>query len=352
MILFRRKYGRFHMAETRITIKQFQDVLHDKLIKHGAGEEEARKVSEIFALNAADGVMSHSVLRVKRMIGHYDCGIIIPGNKPVLVSGKGAVERYDANKCTGVIAASICMDRACEIAKKFGIGMVALRNANHWMRGGYYGWLAADKGLVGICWTNTRQNLPSWGSLECNIGNNPFVMAVPGKDGQNFVLDCAMSQFSNGKLEVTRRAGKKLPVAGGYDQNGELTTNPGDIENTRRALPMGFWKGSSMSILLDAAAAMLADGNDSAAIERHMQADNVDESDLCQVFIAIDPEVLGENGFAEVEKSIKASVHEAKPVVEGSPSRYPGERVLKDRAKAMAEGIMVSTDAWDDIQAL
>ncbi len=340
------------MAETRITVKQFQDVLQDKLIKHGAGVDEARKVSEIFALNAADGVISHSVLRVKRMIGHYDCGIIVPGNMPVLVSGKGAVERYDANKAVGVLSASFCMDRACELAKKFGIGMVALKKANHWMRGGYYGWLAADKGFVSICWTNTRLNLPSWGSLECNIGNNPFVMAVPGKDGKNFVLDTAMSQFANGKLEVMRRAGKELPVAGGYDESGKLTTNPGDIEKSRRALPMGFWKGSSMSILLDAAAAMLADGDDSAEIERYMKAHNADESNLCQVFIAIDPEMLGENGFAEVEKSIKASVHDAKPVVEGHPSRYPGERVLMDRAKALADGIMVSTDAWDDIQAL
>ncbi len=340
------------MAETRITIDQFKTVLHDKLIKHGAEEDEASKVSEIFALNAADGVISHSVLRVKRMIGHYDCGTIVPGNRPVLVSGRAAVERYDANRCVGVISASICMERACQLAKDFGIGMVALKNANHWMRGGYYGWLAADKGLVGICWTNTRQNLPSWGSLECNIGNNPFVMAVPCKDGRNFVLDSAMSQFSNGKLEVMRRTGKELPVAGGYDENGELTTDPGAVERTRRALPMGFWKGSSMSILLDAAAAMLADGNDSASVERTMQANKVDESELCQVFIAIDPEMLGENGFEEIERSIKESVHGARPVVEGMPSRYPGERVLRDRARSMAEGITVSSDAWDDILAL
>ncbi len=339
-------------AETRITIDQFKTVLHDKLLKHGAAEDEASKVSEIFALNAADGVISHSVLRVLRMVGHYDCGTIVPGNKPVLVSGKGAVERYDANSTTGVLAASFCMDRACSLAEEFGIGLVALRNANHWMRGGYYGWLAAGHGKVGICWTNTRLNLPSWGSKEVNIGNNPFVMAVPGKDGQHFVLDSAMSQFSNGKLEVTRRAGKMLPVDGGYDSDGNLTRVPGDIEKTRRPLPMGFWKGSSMSILLDAAAALLSDGDDSASVERYMQKEKVDECKLCQVFIAIDPQFLGENRFAEIEDSIKASVHDAEPVVPGVPSRYPGERVLKDRAKAFAEGIMVPTEAWEKIQAL
>ncbi|STM18251.1 2,3-diketo-l-gulonate reductase [Escherichia coli] len=46
------------------------------------------------------------------------------------------------------------MDRAIELAADHGIGLVALRNANHWMRGGSYGWQAAEKGYIGICWTN------------------------------------------------------------------------------------------------------------------------------------------------------------------------------------------------------
>ncbi|MBR5098710.1 MAG: Ldh family oxidoreductase, partial [Spirochaetales bacterium] len=206
--------------EIRITIEQFVRTLEEKLEKHGAGKKEAEEVARIFGLNAADGVISHSVLRVWRVISHYDNGLIVPGNRPVLVSASNAVERYDANKACGVISASFCMERACDLAGKFGIGMVALRNANHWMRGGYYGWLAADRGKVGICWTNTRANLPSWGSKVSNIGNNPFVMAVPCAGGKHLVLDSAMSQFSNGKLEVMRRAGKDLPVDGGYDTEG------------------------------------------------------------------------------------------------------------------------------------
>ena len=335
--------------EIRITIEQFVRTLEEKLEKHGAGKEEATEVARIFGLNAADGVISHSVLRVWRVISHYDNGLIVPGNQPVLVSASNAVERYDANKACGVISASFCMKRACDLAGKFGIGMVALRNANHWMRGGYYGWLAADRGKVGICWTNTRANLPSWGSKVSNIGNNPFVMAVPGAGGKHLVLDSAMSQFSNGKLEVMRRAGKDLPVDGGYDSEGNLTRVPGDIEKTRRPIPMGFWKGSSMSILLDAAAALLSDGDDTATIERKMQENGTDECSLCQIFIAIDPAALGENGFKEIEASIKASVHDAEPVKQGSPSRYPGERVLKDREKAMKEGIMVPAESWRQI---
>lgn len=338
--------------EIRITIDEFRDVLFQKLIKHGASEEEAKKTSEIFALNVADGVISHSILRVWRLLSHYDNGLVVPGRMPVFVSGTCAVARYDGNGTSGVLSASFCMEKACELADRFGIGMVALRNANHWMRGGYYGHLAADRGKVAICWTNTRANLPSWGSKVSNIGNNPFVMAVPGKDGKHLVLDSAMSQFSNGKLEVMRRAGKLLPVDGGYDQEGNLTRVPGDIEKTRRPIPMGFWKGSSMSILLDACAAILSDGLNTASIERKMQKDGTDEAFLCQIFIAIAPEALGESRLEEIEESILDSVHNAQPVKEGSPSRCPGERVFRDREAAFREGILVPAESWKQILEL
>ena len=338
--------------EIRITIDEFRDVLFQKLIKHGASEEEAKKTSEIFALNVADGVISHSILRVWRLLSHYDNGLVVPGRMPVFVSGTGAVARYDGSGTSGVLSASFCMEKACELADRFGIGMVALRNANHWMRGGYYGHLAADRGKVAICWTNTRANLPSWGSKVSNIGNNPFVMAVPGKDGKHLVLDSAMSQFSNGKLEVMRRAGKLLPVDGGYDQEGNLTRVPGDIEKTRRPIPMGFWKGSSMSILLDACAAILSDGLNTASIERKMQKDGTDEAFLCQIFIAIAPEALGESRLEEIEESILDSVHNAQPVKEGSPSRCPGERVFRDREAAFREGILVPAESWKQILEL
>ena len=82
-----------------------------------------------------------------------------------------------------------------EIASVQGMGCVAIANTNHWMRGGSYGWQAADAGVIGICWTNTLANLPPWGAAEPRVGNNPLVVAVPRADGP-VVLDMAMSQFS------------------------------------------------------------------------------------------------------------------------------------------------------------
>ena len=59
------------------------------------------------------------------------------------------------------------------------MGAIALANTNHWMRGGTYGWQAAEAGLFGICWTNTLANLPAWGTASPVLGNNPLVIGIP-----------------------------------------------------------------------------------------------------------------------------------------------------------------------------
>lgn len=63
--------------------------------------------------------------------------------------------------------------------------------------------------------------MEQWDASQNKIGNNPMVVSIPS-DGNPVLLDMAMSQFSNGKLEVFQRSGEQLPIAGGYDETGEL----------------------------------------------------------------------------------------------------------------------------------
>ncbi len=98
------------------------------------------------------------------------------------------------------------------------------------------------------------------------------------------MVDCALSQFSYGKLETMRLAGKQLPVVGGYDADGSLTTDPAAIEETRRMIPIGYWKGSGLSILLDMIGTILTGANSVATIGTFG-----DEVGLTQIMIAIDP---------------------------------------------------------------
>jgi 3-dehydro-L-gulonate 2-dehydrogenase len=109
-----------------------------------------------------------------------------------------------------------------ELARSHGIGCVGLRNTNQWMRGGTYGWHAAEKGMLFMGWTNTVPNMPPWGGSRPTLGNNPLIVAIPRREG-HVLLDMAMSQYSYGKLVWHNRIGTDLPAFGGYNMDNELT---------------------------------------------------------------------------------------------------------------------------------
>ena len=251
--------------------------------------------AENFAKNSLDGIHSHGINRFPRVINYIDKGYIDVKAKPKKVDGFGPIERWNGNRGMGNLNARIAMNRAIELAKEYGIGVVALGNTNHWMRGGTYGWQAADAGCIGICWTNTMPNMPAWGAKDRRIGNNPFVMAIPRSNGEHVVVDAAMSQFSYGKIEEYRLKGTQLPVVGGYDTKGNVTTDPVEIEKTWRVLPIGFWKGSGISIALDLIATVLSGGYSTTDIGKKCE----DEYALSQVLIAIDPSRF--NSFEETD---------------------------------------------------
>ena len=91
------------------------------------------------------------------------------------------------------------------------------------------------------------------------MGNNPLVMVVL-RENEPVVLDMAMIQSSFGRMEAANQAGEHLPIDGGYDAEGNLTHNPNAIPSTNRPLPIGYWKGSGLAILLDLVAALVSGG--------------------------------------------------------------------------------------------
>lgn len=307
----------------------------------------AEECATLFADTTQAGVYSHGVNRFPRFIQQLKAGHIVLGAQPVKVLALGAIEQWDAQRSIGNVTARHMMNRAMALADEHGIGLVALRNANHWMRGGGYGYQAAEKGYVGICWSNSIAVMPPWGAKECRIGTNPFIIAVPTEPVT--MIDMSMSMFSYGMLEVNRLAGRQLPVDGGFDDAGNLTRDPSVIEKNRRILPMGYWKGSGMSVVLDMIATLLSNGESVASVTEDMD----DEYGVSQVFIAIEVDRLIP-GATRSEKLARIcdyvlSAERADPNV---AVRLPGHEFKAIKADNEANGIPVDDTVWARIKAL
>ena len=338
-----------NMMSVKVTFEILENTIKQAFLNAGLNDEKAGICAKIHTESSADGVESHGANRVPRFVKYVKRGWVNPNGEPELVGKKGLAENYDGNLGPGITNAIFCTDRAIKLADEHGIGIVTIKNTTHWMRGGTYAWKMAESGKIGISWIATESCMPMWGSDEPGIGNNPFCMAVPRENGE-IVLDMAMSQYAYGKLGVYRLAGKQLPYPGGFDENGNLTSDPSAIERSKRILPTGYWKGTSMALVLDLVASALANGKTGSDLDDEKRGSC---TGCCQVFIAIDPYLFGDKDI--IQKKWDDRVKRADlshPIDSSHPVKCPGENILQRRIVSMREGINVDEKIWEQIQML
>ena len=326
--------------QVRITYDEMQHTLEEILRSEGVSDDNSRLCSRVITQSTFDGILSHGIRRFIPLIEGMRSGSIKANAESTMVSTSGVVEIWDGHLGIGIVNGVAATNRAVEIATESGIGCVALNNTTHWLRAGSYGWQAVSQGFALICWTNTISNMPAWGDQEKSVGNNPLVIAVPGGD-YPFVLDMAMSQYSMGSLHLAAESGDLLSAPGGYGLNGELTNDAREIVETGRPVPMGFWKGSGLAILLDALAVFISGGK--ATLDHDAEGS---ERGVSQVFLAFDPEhTIGkERAFEHIER-IAATFNDRR-------STFPGARTLERRASAMKSGVLLDSSLWKRIIGL
>ncbi len=332
----------------RLPFEEVQGTLAGVLVRLGMADERAQPCARLFAETTRDGVYTHGINRFPRFVGTIRNGSVDLKAAAERVAGFGALERWTGNRGPGNLNALAAMERAIGLGREHGVGCVTLANTNHWMRAGTYGWQAADAGMIGICWTNTMPNLPPWGGLDPILGNNPLVFAIPRAKG-HVVLDMAMSQFSYGTLESYRKRGEQLPVDGGFDEAGNLTRDPGAIERSWRPLPVGYWKGSGLAVVLDMIASVMALGQ----ATHQLAPDPLLETGISQIFLTLNPQALGSTTRTDqIADEIVASLHHSRPAAEGRRVRYPGEQTLRVRTENEKLGLPVEPVVWDQILAM
>ena len=166
-----------------------------------------------------------------------------------------------------------------------------------------------------------------------------MVIAVPRDEG-HIVLDMAMSQFSYGKLQESNIKNMELPVYGGYDEDGNITKDPSAIIKSRRALPIGYWKGSGLAFMLDVLLTAISGGRSTAAINS-----TVKESGVSQFFLCLHQSDYHHELIEEIIQYTKSSAL-TEP---GGHIRYPGENTLAIRRSNELNGIPVDEAIWAEV---
>ncbi|MBN1789622.1 MAG: Ldh family oxidoreductase, partial [Bacteroidales bacterium] len=218
------------MERKFIDFKVVERFMVNVMSKAGIPVEDAKIIADVLLQADKFGIDSHGVNRLKSIyLDRIKEGIINPVTKYEIVKDGLATAVIDGNNGMGHVISFNAMKLAIEKAKKYGMGMIVVRNSTHYGIAGYYALMAIKENMIGITGTNARPSIAPTFGVENMLGTNPLTFGMPSDEPFPFLIDCATSISQRGKVELYAREGKELPKGWVIDENGGTKTNPHEV---------------------------------------------------------------------------------------------------------------------------
>ncbi len=306
--------------------KTLTEFITDAFAGVGVPREEAAICTDVLLESDRRGIESHGCNRFKPIyIDRIWAGIQNPTTNFEIIKETPTTAVVDGHDGMGQVIGHKAMTMAIEKAKKYGLGMVAVRNSCHYGIAGYYATMATKAGCIGITGTNARPSVAPTFGVEGMFGTNPLTVGIPSDEPFDFLLDCATSITQNGKVEYYARIGEDVHPGTIVDQNGNAVEGDAGealkmIRGGTAALTalggigeaLGGYKGYGYAMIVELLCAVLQDGMFGKDLDGKDENGNIGPYGLGHFFIAIDTEhFLGEEACrkktGEILRSIRAS---------------------------------------------
>jgi LDH2 family malate/lactate/ureidoglycolate dehydrogenase len=275
-------------------------------------------------------------------------GGYVPRAKLTWVREGPAYALLEANRAFGYHAGNTAMRKAIELAGKSGIGIVGVRNSNHFGIAGYHAKTAAESGFIGLAMTNAKAEMAPWGAKNAVLGTNPWGWAVPRRNAYPIILDMALTMSGIGMIAWAHREGRTVPDDLALTADGRRTTNPAELLNGSTQLPIGRAKGYGLSFMTDVMTGVMMGAQFGMSV---FQDDS--HFDVAHVMTAVNVEAFmpRQQFFDRLEQLIR-EVKSASPITPGEEILLPGEaeqRRMQDRLK---NGIPVDAETVEKLRPI
>lgn len=333
-------------AADRVTPAELAKLVSDVFVQYGVPRTDADIAAEVAVWAQLHGSDSHGAVHLPL----YTRGLIDQTIKcQPLFAVKHAMPCcavIDADNGLGLVVSQRAMDMAIDMAKTHGLGAVAVRKSSHFGAAGYYAERAAERGMIGLAFTNAMPAIAPTGGTEGLFGTNPIGAAFPIPDADPVVADMATSAVARSRIRHALAAGQKaIPEGWALDPSGQPTTDPA-VAVKGSLVPIGGPKGYALSLMVEVLCSALSDGDPGFQVTYENMVKR--PSNICQFFLAFNPD-----GFAGSERygarmtHIAEKVTTAKGMPGAEPPRLPGSRGHAVKREAAAEGIAM----FDNLRA-
>ncbi|ROV96063.1 hypothetical protein VPNG_09129 [Cytospora leucostoma] len=307
------------------------------LTANGVSPEDADIVADNLVSADLRGVDSHGINRLPSYIKRIRQGVLDPRAQPSLEHVTPVVAHVDGHNAFGAVVAKKAMTAAVEMARTFGIGMVACKRSNHFGMSAWVVQQAIDAGMMSLVFTNSSPALPAWGGKEQLLGVSPIACGAPGEPIP-FILDMAPSVAARGKIYKALRRGDTIPDDWALDKQGSRTTDPAEALDGGSMLPMGGPKGSGLAIMMDVFSGVFS----GSAFAGHVAGpyDPSRPADVGHFIVAMKPDLfLSAEEFRGRMKYLYERVVGSDKMADVDRIYFPGELEILRREERLISGI-------------
>ena len=347
--------------------KTAYDFITDAFVGYGVPLEDAKICTDVLLESDKRGIESHGCNRFKPIyIDRIVDGIQNPVTNYEIIKETETTAVVDGHDGMGQVIGYKSMSLAIEKAKKYGMGMVVVRNSCHYGIAGYYASMATKAGCIGITGTNARPSVAPTFGVEGMFGTNPLTIGIPSDEPFDFVIDCASSITQNGKIEYYERikedvhpgtiiANDGTPVEGDAGvalkkiRSGEaaLTTLGGIGE------ALGGYKGFGYALAVELLSAALQDGNYGKDLNGKDKDGNKVPYHLGHFFIAIDTNhFLGEELCRKKAGDIIRKIRDSKKAPGHDRIYTAGEKEYLVWQERKDKGVPISEPVQKEMSAV
>jgi LDH2 family malate/lactate/ureidoglycolate dehydrogenase len=323
----------------------------DILVALDVPPDDAALVADSLVQADLWGHQSHGLLRLPWYAARIRSGAMTAGTEPVVLADTGALILLDGRDGIGQVLTDRARELAVTRARAHGVGVVGVRNSNHFGTAMWFTRRAAREGCVALLSTNASPAMAPWGGREKVLGTNPWSIAAPAPGGRVVAVDIANTAVARGKIYLAKNRGEPIPETWALSPDGAPTTDPAEGV-LGVVLPMAGHKGYAITFMMDVLAGALTGSG--VATEVHGPYEPAARSRAGHLFLAIDPAAMGDP--AAYDAQVQRLIDEVKgvPLAQGFDEVfYPGE--LEDRAEAdtlAAGGVLLAPESLADLRRL
>ncbi len=318
----------------------------------GYTADESQAAARFCHQASLHGIRTHNGIKALHLDEHF--GSKAGGCKPGAIIEKlpskyKAVQRWNANRKLGMATAFEAMDTCMKLADEYGVGIVAVDNAFHYLWGGGYVIDVADKGYIAYtnCTAALAEVVPFGGKFP-TLGTNPHSWGFPTRDviGYPICVDWATSTVATGRIQQFAREGKQLGAGWAVDKDGVETREAAQVA---ALLPFGAHKGYGLSLIDELVAAFI--GGSLPTIRNRWDKVPAGEKGTCAFFFqCIRPDAIACEDFA-CKRSQKENVKAVIADILGhgnEKSMLPGQIEAESAALSKKHGGLLFTAAEVD----